>query len=97
MRAKFSETMPLDSDEFGNLAADEYATYLLTEDENKATLEKICDYHNVVQAKEAVAVVGFSYLEDDFESPDKTRAAEFMDAHGLLLELQHEMGLLCDK
>jgi hypothetical protein len=48
LRAKFPETMPLDHDEFGNHAADEYATYLLTEDENKGTLEKICDYHNVV-------------------------------------------------
>lgn len=30
------------------------------------------------------------------ESPDKTRAAEFMDAHGLLLELQKEMNDLKD-
>jgi hypothetical protein len=44
-----------------------------------------------------VAVSGLSHLEDDFESPDKTRHAEFMDAHGLLLEMQKEKKMLADK
>jgi hypothetical protein len=48
LRAKFPDTLPLNHDEFGNHAADEYATFLLTEDENKQTLQKICEYHNVV-------------------------------------------------
>ena len=42
------------------------------------------------------AIVGFAYLEEE-DRPDKTFAAEFMDAHGLLLELQKERSYLTDK
>jgi len=97
LRAKFPDTLPLNHDEFGNHAADEYAHFLLTDEPNDATLYKLCEYHNVINPTKCVAVYGFSHLEDDFESPDKTRHAEFMDAHGLLLELQKEMKMLADK
>jgi len=42
------------------------------------------------------AIVGFAHLEEE-DRPDKTFAAEFMDAHGLLLELQQERSYLTDK
>jgi hypothetical protein len=86
---KHPETLPLCHDEYGNFAADEYANFLIgpgNMNANNDLLKKLCEQHGVM-GKETVAVIGFSYLEDDYESPDKTRAAEFMDAHGLLLEL----------
>jgi hypothetical protein len=63
---------------------------------NDALLKKLCETHGLL-GRDTVAVIGFSHLEDDFDSPDKTRAAEFMDAHGLLLELQQEMSMLRDE
>jgi hypothetical protein len=35
---------------------------------------------------------GIAYLEEDVVSKDPTKKDEFMDAHGLLLELQYELG-----
>ena len=40
---------------------------------------------------------GIAYLEEDVVSKDPTKKDEFMDAHGLLLELQYELGQLTDK
>ena len=97
---KAPDTIPLEHDEFGNAAADAYAEQLLGPlkmEPNDNMMQQFCEQFGLVNPnKDAVAIIGFSYLEDDMESPDKTRAAEFMDAHGLLLELQHEMNLLKD-
>ena len=41
----------------------------------------------MVNHENIVAIYGYAYFEDDFESPDRTRFDEYMDAHGLLLEL----------
>ena len=40
---------------------------------------------------------GIAYLEEDVVSKYPTKKDEFMDAHGLLLELQYELGQLTDK
>jgi hypothetical protein len=48
LRSKYPDTQPLNHDEFGNQAADEYATHLLTEDENVTTLHKLCEAYNVI-------------------------------------------------
>jgi hypothetical protein len=41
--------------------------------------------------------VGNAGLEEDAEQVDKQMTEEFMDAHGLLLELQEELGQLTHK
>lgn len=40
---------------------------------------------------------GIAYLEEDIVSKDPTKKDEFLDAHGLLLELQEEMSQLTNK
>ena len=77
-----------------NRVANEYSQFLLSEDENQATLDEICERHGVIGKPKAI--VGVAYLEEE-ENPDKTKHEEFMDAHGLLLELQDELKLLTDK
>jgi len=57
-------------------------------------LKEICEMHGIIGDQRAC--VGVAYLEDDHESGDKTKTEEFMDAHGLLLELQEELTLLVD-
>lgn len=80
------------TDPYTNEAANEYAQFLLTEEDNEAgeALQAICKDNNLVGPHKAL--VGIAHLEEDVESPDKTRMEEFMDAHGLLLELADERG-----
>jgi len=42
-------------------------------------------------------LTGIAYLEEDIVSKDPTKKDEYMDAHGLLLELQHELSQLTNK
>lgn len=60
-------------------------------------MHKLCEAHHVINPDKTVAVYGYAFFEDDFESPDRTRFDEFMDAHGLLLELQKEREMLVDE
>ena len=79
-------------------AAYEYANYLLKErawdnpDEN--VLEELCQHYKLIPKQKAI--VGYSHLDDDTAGGDITKMAEFMDAHGLLLEMQTEMEQLSD-
>ena len=71
-----------------------YADYLLTDEEDDAQLKNMCQ--NVLFG-EVKAIVGIAYLEEDdnrYGPIDKTKMDEFMDAHGLLLELQDELAQL---
>lgn len=68
---------------------------MLTEDHNEDSLAQIAEHHKVVGVQKAI--VGFSYLDDDHDAGDLTKMDEFMDAHGLLLELQEEMGQITNK
>jgi hypothetical protein len=51
----------------------------------------------VALENEHVAVIGHAYLDEDDLPKDKTMMNEFMDAHGLLLELFDERAKLCDE
>lgn len=84
-------------DQLANRAASEYAEFLLTNDdqENPDLLKTIQDKHLVIG--EFKVLQGIAYLEEDVVSKDPTKKDEFMDAHGLLLELQHELGQLTEK
>ena len=42
-----------------------------------------------------VPLVGFAILEED-EDHQPSLLEQMMDAHGLLLELEHEVGILAD-
>lgn len=81
-----------------NLAAHEYAKYLLKErawdSPDEGVLEEVCQAFKLIPKQKAI--VGFSHLDDDAASHDVTKMAEFMDAHGLLLEMQSEMEQLSD-
>ncbi len=73
-------------DQFANEAADDYAKYLLELNEtNDETLKKICESHLTVG--EPKVIVGNAGLEENVEFRDKNKLDEYMDAHGLLLEL----------
>ena len=73
-----------------NAAAYEYAKYLLKErawdNPDEGVLEELCQAFKLIPKQKAI--VGFSHLDDDAASGDPTKMAEFMDAHGLLLEMQ---------
>jgi hypothetical protein len=97
LRARYDDRAPLHVDEFANNAAEEYAHMLLTEDPDEPKMHKICETHHVMEPNKTKAVFGYAYFEDDYESPDKSRFYENMDAHGLLLELTEERELLAHK
>lgn len=80
-----------------NKAATEYAEYLLYNDdqENPEILKEIQDKHLILGEQKILQ--GIAYLEEDIVSKDPTKMDEYMDAHGLLLELQYELGQLTEK
>ena len=87
------------SDQFTNQAANEYARFLLQEEANDDSLQQICEEYKIVCHKkedQQKAIIGFAYLDDDNSSNDMTKQAEFLDAHGLLLELQDDLAVLMD-
>ena len=81
------------TDQFTNLAANEYARFLITEEPNDDSLQQICESFKIVGDAQK-AIIGFAYLDDDNSSNDNTKQAEFLDAHGLLLELQDDLAVL---
>lgn len=96
IRAKFNNSNVF-PDLLANRAATEYAEYLLNNDdqENAELLKTICEKNHVVGDQKVLQ--GIAYLEEDIFSKDPTKQDEFMDAHGLLLELQYELGQLTEK
>ena len=70
-----------------NRAATEYAEYLLDNDEDPNVLKEVLNKHMVVG--DVITLVGFSNLEDE-DNDDKVLYNEFMDAHGLLCELEED-------
>ena len=85
-------------DPTSNLAANEYAKYLLEQrawdnpDEQK--LAEICQTFKLIPNQKAV--IGYSLLDDDHTTVDSTKMDEYMDAHGLLLERKAEKEILSD-
>lgn len=96
IRAKFNN-QNVYPDILANRAATEYAEFLLNNDdqENGELLKSICEKSLVIGEQKVLQ--GIAYLEEDIFSKDPTKQDEFMDAHGLLLELQYELGQLTDK
>lgn len=76
-----------------NRAAAEYAEYLLENEEDQGTLTEILNKYQIVGS--VIPLVGYSYLEED-DVDDRVLHNEFMDAHGLLCELQDELEKLLD-
>mmetsp|Transcript_4522 Transcript_4522/g.6812 ORF Transcript_4522/g.6812 Transcript_4522/m.6812 type:complete len:256 (-) Transcript_4522:1250-2017(-) len=76
-----------------NKAANEYAAYLLQNPEDEAKVDEICKANHVVGAVKSL--VGFAILEED-EDHQESLHDQLMDAHGLLLELEHELSILAD-
>lgn len=89
IRSKFGNNH-ISGDILTNRAANEYAEYLLLNEENPELLKQICEKNNIVG--EHKVIQGIAHLEEDIISKDPTKKEEFMDAHGLLLELQDELG-----
>jgi len=80
-------------DILSNKAATEYAEYLLENEEDPNVVQDILNKHMIVGS--VVVCVGYSYLEED-DVDDRVLHHEFMDAHGLLCELDEELEKLLD-
>jgi hypothetical protein len=96
IRAKFDNNNVF-TDLQVNKAANEYAEYLLQNEdqENPEILKELAERHLIVGEQKVLQ--GIAYLEEDVVSKDPTKQDEYMDAHGLLLELQFELGQLTNK
>lgn len=80
-------------DVMANRAATDYAHYLLENPENPEKADELCKAYNV--SGEVKTLVGFAILDED-EDHQGPLHEQFMDAHGLLLELENEVGILVD-
>jgi len=96
IRAKFKNS-GLHVDLLTNKAADEYAKFLLEQPPNDDTLKASVDKQLASLGEDYKVLIGNAGLEEDQEPSDKYMMEEFMDAHGLLLELQEELGQLTHK
>ena len=76
-----------------NKAATEYAEYLLENEEDASVITEILNKHMIVGT--VIPLVGLSYLEED-DGDDHNYHNEYMDAHGLLCELEDELTKLMD-
>jgi hypothetical protein len=87
---------PISVDPHANKAANEYALWLLQNQEDEEKVNEICKAHNVAAAVETkvTPLVGFAMLEE--EEQQVGIHDQMMDAHGLLLELEYELGVLTD-
>jgi hypothetical protein len=84
-------------DMIANRAASEYAEYLLNAEESDTVINDICAKHLVVG--NVTTLVGMSLLEedeDDGEGHNRVLHGEFMDAHGVLCELQADLERMID-
>lgn len=77
-----------------NKVANEYAEFLLENEEDINVLNEICAKYLFVGP--VIPLVGISMLEEE-DQDDKILYNEFMDAHGLLCELEDERGKLVDE
>ena len=84
-------------DLIGNRAASEYAEYLLNGEESENVVNDILAKHLLVGS--VSTLVGMSLLEEDDEDGDghnRVLHGEFMDAHGVLCELQSDLERMID-
>jgi hypothetical protein len=84
-------------DILANKAACEYAEHLLTGEESETVLTDILNKHMIVGA--VTVLIGQSNLEEDDEDDHnggRVIHGEFMDAHGVLCELQDDLERMID-
>jgi hypothetical protein len=85
-------------DILANKAAGEYAEHLLTGEENESVLTDILNKHMIVGG--VTVLVGMSLLEEDDDmggdGSNRVIRGEFMDAHGVLCELQSDLERMID-
>lgn len=85
-------------DLLANRAACEYAEYLLNAEESEAAVNDILNKHMIVGG--VTTLVGMSILEEDDEDGEggsnRVLHGEFMDAHGVLCELQSDLERMID-
>ena len=77
----------------GNKAANEYAEFLLDNRQSSDELKRIMEQHLFV-AKDADCLIGEAFLDLDASNDDKEIPECYMDAHGLLFELQDELNVI---
>jgi hypothetical protein len=76
-----------------NIAADEYAAFLMSNHEDEEKAQEFAKNLHVTGA--IIPLVGFAILEED-EDHQVSLTEQMMDAHGLLLELEYELKILAD-
>ncbi len=81
-------------DILSNKAANEYAEYLLSNEESEEKVTEVVQGYHMVG--NVVTLVGISQLDEDEANPDQMMYEEFMDAHGLLLELEEDLEKMID-
>ena len=82
-------------DILANKAACEYAEHLLTGEDNETVPTDILNKHLIVG--QVTTLVGMSLLEeDDEDGHSRVLHGEFMDAHGVLCELQDDLERMID-
>lgn len=82
-------------DLLGNKAANDYAEYLLDNRANPDELKNIIE-KNLFVAKDVECLIGEAFLDMDASNDDKEIPECYMDAHGLLFELQDELNVILD-
>jgi hypothetical protein len=83
----------LNVDLLGNKAANDYAEYLLDNKHSDESLKKIME-KNLFMAREVDCLIGEAFLDLDASNDDKEIPECYMDAHGLLFELQDELQVI---
>ena len=82
-------------DMMGNEVATAYAEFLLENQENPEKLKELCA--NNFFPVEVKPLVGMSFLDDEEDPTEKLLYDEYMDAHGLLLEIEEELQTIMSK
>ena len=94
MRQRHERTS-LFMDTFQNKAATEYAEYLLHAAEDEGVLTEICKRHWVPE--NLICVIGDALLEEEASNDEKDLHSCFMDAHGVLFELEDDLRKILTK
>lgn len=95
LRDKTSKT-ELNVDLLGNTVGNAYAEYLLDNRPNSEELKKIMEKYMFV-GEDVECLIGEAYLDFDASNDDKEIPECFMDAHGLLFELEEEQKIITDE
>jgi hypothetical protein len=90
-KRKYFDAPGIYQDNFSNKAANDYAAYLLSNEESDDVIKECLEKNFVIG--NVKALIGTAFLEED-ENEQEVMYDEYMDAHGLLLELEEETAAL---